>query len=103
MVSTTTRLPVPHSTWRRMADKASREKLRAYRLNGDHRAWAVTSHSDRRSAYEVTILDGDLLCSCPGSAYYPYCKHRALVLRELGILDPEGADASEVTSTRDAA
>lgn len=73
-------------TWRRLAEKARRQGLRAFRLNDDARSWAVTSHSQPGTAYEVTILDGDLLCSCPGSAYYPYCKHRALVLAELGLL-----------------
>lgn len=73
-------------TWRRLASKALAQRLRAYRLNDDARSWAVTSHSRPGVAYEVTILDGDLLCSCPGSAYYPYCKHRALVLYELGLL-----------------
>lgn len=81
---------VSRTTWHRMADKASREGLRAYRINGDHRSWAVTSGSDLGAAYEVIILDGDLLCSCRGSAFHPYCKHRALVLRELGLLDREG-------------
>ena len=73
-------------TWRRLAEKARRQGLRAFRLNDDARTWAVTSHSQPGTAYEVTILDGDLLCSCPGSAYYPYCKHRALVLAELGLI-----------------
>ncbi len=77
---------VPLETWRRLAEKARRQGLRAFRLNADARTWAVTSHSQPGAAYEVTILDGDLLCSCPGSAYYPYCKHRALVLAELGLL-----------------
>lgn len=77
---------VPATTWSRMADKATREGIRAYRINDDPRAWAVTSHSSREIAYEVTILDGDLLCSCRGSAFHPYCKHRALVLKELGVL-----------------
>ncbi|GBD15277.1 hypothetical protein HRbin26_00163 [bacterium HR26] len=77
---------VPVETWRRLAEKAHRQGLHAFRLNDDARTWAVTSHSQPGTAYEVTILDGDLLCSCPGSAYYPYCKHRALVLDELGLL-----------------
>ncbi len=77
---------VPAETWRRLAEKARRQGLRAFRLNANARTWAVTSHSQPGAAYEVTILDGDLLCSCPGSAYYPYCKHRALVLAELGLL-----------------
>ena len=81
---------VPNATWRRMAAKAAREGLRAYRLNGDNRSWAVTSHSDDATAYEVTILDGDLLCSCRGSAFHPYCKHRALVLDSLGLLADDG-------------
>ena len=79
-------MTVPNATWRRMADKATREGLRAYRLNGDNRSWAVTSHSDDASAYEVAILDGDLLCSCRGSEFHRYCKHRALVLACLGLL-----------------
>jgi hypothetical protein len=80
---------VPTATWLRMAEKAAREGLRAFRINDDRRAWAVTSHSQDGVAYEVTILDGDLLCSCRGSAFHPYCKHRALVLRELGVLTPD--------------
>lgn len=87
----TTEMYVPWATWRRLAEKAAREGLRAYRLNGDRRAWAVTSHSQTDTAYEVTILDGDLLCSCRGSAFRPYCKHRALVLAELGLLDEAGS------------
>lgn len=82
-------MTVPKSTWRRMAQKASKEQLNAYRLNGDRRSWAVTSHSLDGDAYEVTILDGDLLCSCRGSAFHPYCKHRALVLERLGLLANE--------------
>ncbi|MDI3339945.1 MAG: SWIM zinc finger domain-containing protein [Sphaerobacter sp.] len=83
---------VPVATWRRLVEKATREGLRAYRLNGDPRSWAVTSHSQADTAYEVTILDGDLLCSCRGSAFRPYCKHRALVLAMLGLLGtPDGA------------
>lgn len=82
----TLEMTVPQSTWQRMARKASQEGLTAYRLNGNERSWAVTSHSRDRNAYEVTILDGDLLCSCVGSMYHPYCKHRALVLEELGLL-----------------
>ena len=77
---------VPATTWSRMADKAARQGIRAYRINDDPRSWAVTSHSSDDIAYEVTILDGDLLCSCRGSAFHPYCKHRALVLKELGVL-----------------
>lgn len=81
--------------WQRMAERARREGVRAYRLNGDPRHWAVTSASQSGVAYEVTFLDGDLLCSCPGSAYYRYCKHRALVLAELGLLEPEfGSEAA---------
>jgi hypothetical protein len=75
------------STWRRMADKAQREQLRAYRLNGDPRYWVVSSASDPASAYEVTILADHLLCSCRASEFLPYCKHRATVLRELDALD----------------
>lgn len=86
---------IPPATWRRMAEKAARQGLRAYRLNGDPRSWAVTSHSDADIAYEVTILDGDLLCSCRGSAFRPYCKHRALVLAELGLLDDDPADPGD--------
>ena len=77
---------VPTSTWVRMSEKADKEGLHAFRLNDDRRSWVVTSHSQNGVAYEVTILDGDLLCSCRGSAFHPYCKHRALVLRELGVL-----------------
>ncbi|HQZ89499.1 MAG TPA: SWIM zinc finger domain-containing protein [Thermomicrobiales bacterium] len=78
----------PLSIWRRMADKAGREGLRAYRLNGNPRYWAVSSKSDPTAAYEVTVHDGHLLCSCRGSEFRPYCKHRALVLQELGALEP---------------
>jgi hypothetical protein len=56
-------------------------------LNGDYRYWAVSSQSDPSVAYEVTMLDGDLLCSCRASEFLPYCKHRALVLDALGALD----------------
>lgn len=77
---------IPLEVWYRLAKKARKEGIRAYRLNDDPRYWAVTSGTRPGVAYEVTVLDGDLLCSCPGSAYYPYCKHRALVLTELGIL-----------------
>jgi hypothetical protein len=80
---------VPTSTWMRMSAKAEKEGLNAFRINDDRRSWVVTSHSENGVAYEVTILDGDLLCSCRGSAFHPYCKHRALVLRELGVLTPE--------------
>lgn len=80
---------VPAATWSRMAAKALREGLRAYRLNGDRRSWAVTSHSEDGNAYEVTILDGDLICSCRGSMFHPYCKHRALVLHELGVIETD--------------
>ncbi len=86
-MAATLEMAVPTATWRRMAEKAAREALRAYRLNGDSRSWAVTSRSAEGVAYEVTILDGDLLCSCRASAFHPYCKHRALVLQELGLLD----------------
>lgn len=79
-------------TWRRMAEKAAREGLLAYRLNGDKRSWAVTSYSLDEVAYEVTILDGDLLCSCRGSMFHPYCKHRALVLTQLQLLVDEADD-----------
>lgn len=77
----------PLSTWQRMAEKADREGLRAYRLNGDPRYWAVSSKSQPLTAYEVTVYDSDLLCTCRGSEFRSYCKHRALVLRELGALD----------------
>ena len=78
---------VPIATWIRMSEKAEREGLKAFRINDDVRSWVVTSHSLDGVAYEVTILDGDLLCSCRGSSFHPYCKHRALVLDELGVLD----------------
>jgi hypothetical protein len=87
---------VPISTWLRMSEKAEREGLRAFRINDNTRAWVVTSHSHDRVAYEVTILDGDLLCSCRGSSFHPYCKHRALVLRELGVLDEISDEAPVV-------
>lgn len=77
----------PLETWRRMADKAGKESLRAYRLNGDPRYWVVSSSSNPTVAYEVTAHDSDLLCSCRASEFLPYCKHRALVMRELGALD----------------
>ena len=89
---TTIEMTVPAATWTRMAAKANRERLRAYRLNDDPRSWAVTSHSSDDIAYEVTILDGDLLCSCRGSAFHPYGKHRALVLKELGVLEEAGGE-----------
>ncbi|RIK46005.1 MAG: hypothetical protein DCC58_04635 [Chloroflexi bacterium] len=78
----------PLATWRRMAGKAEKEGLRAYRLNGDPRFWAVSSATNPGVAYEVTVLDGELLCSCRASEFLPYCKHRALVLDALGALDP---------------
>lgn len=87
MTITSLRTVTPLSTWRRMAEKADREGLRAYRLNGDPRYWAVSSKSQPETAYEVTVHDDDLLCSCRGSEFRSYCKHRALVLRELGALD----------------
>jgi len=77
----------PLDTWRRMAAKAVKEHLRAYRLNGDPRYWVVSSSSEPNTAYEVTVYDSDLLCSCRASEFLPYCKHRALVLDELGALD----------------
>jgi hypothetical protein len=83
---------ISSETWRRMARKAASEGLHAYRLNGDKRSWAVTSHSMDEVAYEVTILDGDLLCTCRGSMFLPYCKHRALVLEHLKLLDSEAED-----------
>ncbi len=76
----------PLETWLRMAQKADKEQLRAYRINGDPRYWVVSSKSDPKMAYEVTVQDGDVLCSCRGSEFRAYCKHRALVLRELGAL-----------------
>lgn len=79
-------------TWVRMSEKAEREGLRAFRINDNRRSWVVTSHSQDGVAYEVTILDGDLLCSCRGSSFHPYCKHRALVLQELGLLDDVSSD-----------
>jgi len=79
----------PLETWVRMADKAEKEGLRAYRLNGDPRYWAVSSKTAPDIAYEVTVLDGDLLCTCRASEFFPYCKHRALVLHELGRLMPQ--------------
>lgn len=86
---------IDQAIWRRMAERARKKGVRAFRLNGDPRHWAVTSASQSGVAYEVTILDDELLCSCPGSAYYRYCKHRALVLAELGLLDPEfGVEAA---------
>jgi hypothetical protein len=77
----------PLDTWRRMAAKAGKERLRAYRINNDPRYWVVSSSSDPMVAYEVTAHDDDLLCSCRASEFLPYCKHRALVMRELGALD----------------
>lgn len=87
---------VPAATWIRMLEKAEHEGLRAFRINDDVRSWVVTSHSHDGVAYEVTILDGDLLCSCRGSSFHPYCKHRALVLQELGLLDNEASDEALV-------
>lgn len=89
MTIATLRTVTPLSTWRRMAEKAGREGLRAYRLNGDPRYWAVSSKTDPTMAYEVTVHDDDLLCSCRGSEFRSYCKHRALVLRALGALDQD--------------
>jgi hypothetical protein len=86
MTVTEMRTVTPLATWLRMKQKALKEGLRAYRLNGDPRYWAVTSQSRPDIAYEVTMLDGDLLCSCRASEFLPYCKHRALVLDELGAL-----------------
>lgn len=79
-------------TWRRMAQKAHKERLRAYRVNGDPRFWVVSSKSEAQTVYEVSALDDTLHCSCRGSEFYPYCKHRALVLDTLGALD--AADGS---------
>lgn len=72
-----------------MAHKADKEQLRAYRINGDPRYWVVSSSTHPQTAYEVTAHDGDLICSCRASEFLPYCKHRALVLRELGALEAE--------------
>jgi hypothetical protein len=88
MTVTNVKTVTPLATWLRMSGKAEKEGLRAYKLNGDPRYWAVSSKSDPSLAYEVTVLDGDLICSCRASEFLPYCKHRALVLRELGALDP---------------
>ncbi len=87
---------VPISTWLRMSEKAEREGLCAFRINNDKRSWVVTSHSQDSVAYEVTILDGDLICSCRGSSFHPYCKHRALVLHELGVFDQVSRDSPVV-------
>ncbi len=91
-MSVTFEQDVPVATWVRMSEKAEREGLKAFRINDDVRSWVVTSHSQDGVAYEVTILDGDLLCSCRGSSFHPYCKHRALVLDELGVLDEASDD-----------
>lgn len=77
----------PLTTWHRMAAKARQEHLQAYRLNGDPRFWAVSSASEQGTAYEVTVLADQLLCSCRASEFLPYCKHRAAVLAELGALN----------------
>ena len=79
----------PLATWHRMAEKARGEHLRAYRLNGDPRFWAVSSASEHGTAYEVTVLGDQLLCSCRASEFLPYCKHRAAVLAELGALNDD--------------
>lgn len=85
---------IDRDVWQRMVERARRAGLRAYRLNGDPRHWAVTSASDPEVAYEVTILDDVLLCSCAAAAFRPYCKQRALVLATLGLLDePHSAAA----------
>lgn len=92
-VMTVTRLMTvtPLATWRRMAGKAAKERLRAYRLNGDPRYWAVSSATSPEIAYEVTVLDDDLLCTCRASEFFSYCKHRALVLNELDALTSDEA------------
>lgn len=77
-----------------MADKAQHEGLHAYRLNGDPRFWAVSSASDPSSAYEVTVLADQMLCSCRASEFLPYCKHRATVLKELGALADDSTPAA---------
>lgn len=87
MTVTEMKTMTPLATWQRMARKAELEHLRAFKLNGDPRYWVVTSSSDRGTAYEVTVHDGDLICSCRASEFLPYCKHRALVLQALGALD----------------
>lgn len=85
---------IDRDVWQRMVERARRAGLRAYRLNGDPRHWAVTSASDPEVAYEVTILDDVLLCSCTAAAFRPSCKQRALVLATLGLLDePHSAAA----------
>lgn len=78
-------------TWRRMARKAHMEHLQAWRVNGDPRFWVVSSKSESQTVYEVNAMDDTLHCSCRGSEFYPYCKHRALVLESLGALadDPD--------------
>ncbi len=81
----------PLATWHRMVEKAAHEGLHAYRLNGDPRYWVVSSASEPGVAYEVTALDGDLLCTCRASQFLPYCKHRAMVLDALGALDDQPA------------
>lgn len=81
-------------TWLRMAERARQAGLRAYRLSGDPRHWAVTSATDPGVAYEVTVLDDALVCSCPAAAYFPYCKHRALVLAELGLIGATQREAA---------
>jgi len=88
MTVTNVKTVTPLATWLRMSAKADKEGLRAYKLNGDPRYWAVSSKSHPDIAYEVTVLDGDLICSCRASEFHPYCKHRALVLQELGALEP---------------
>ncbi len=77
----------PLETWLRMVAKADKEQLRAYRINGDPRYWVVSSSSDPKTAYQVTVHDDDLICSCRASEFRSYCKHRALVMRELGAFD----------------
>lgn len=86
---------IDRRVWLRMAAKAQRERLRAYRLNDDPRHWVVTSARHPDVAYEVTLLDGALFCSCPASSYFPYCKHRALVLQHLGWLTVEASASPE--------
>ncbi len=67
------------------------EHLQAWRVNGDPRFWVVSSKSESQTVYEVNAMDDTLHCSCRGSEFYPYCKHRALVLESLGALadDPD--------------
>jgi hypothetical protein len=42
----------------------------------------------------VTVLADQMLCSCRASEFLPYCKHRATVLRELGAIGDDTAQAA---------